>query len=103
MVLLFPACSGGDGPAAPPTIASVTVTPATLTLTARDSALLTASVGGSNGTVLTNRTVTWSTSDASVVSVSTPGRIRALKAGTARITATAEGKSGFADITVLQV
>jgi hypothetical protein len=44
----------------------------------------------------------WSTSDAGVVTVLATGLVRAIAAGTATITATSEGRSGTAIITVAQ-
>ncbi|WP_217960250.1 Ig-like domain-containing protein, partial [Bifidobacterium pseudolongum] len=57
---------------------------------------LAATVSPSNAT---DRTVTWNTSDASVVSVSN-GVVYGLKAGTATVTATAGGESASVTITV---
>ena len=61
---------------------------------------LAATVSPSNAT---DRTVTWSTSDASVATVSSAGAVRGVKAGTVTITATAGGKSGSIIVTVNEV
>jgi uncharacterized protein YjdB len=61
---------------------------------------LTATLRDANGNVLTGRTVTWSTSNANVATVSATGRVTAVAAGSAVITATSEGKSGTASVTV---
>jgi uncharacterized protein YjdB len=62
------------------------------------AALTEDSVGG----VLTGRTVTWTTSNPSVATVSPTGLVTAVSAaGNATITATSEGKSGTSAITVV--
>jgi hypothetical protein len=72
---------------------SVTVTPSTLTLEKGDNGQLTATVLPTNAT---NKTVTWSTSNASVATVSTTGVVTAVSEGTATITATTE-VGGYTD------
>ena len=52
------------------------------------------------GNLLTGRPVIWTTSDASVATVSTGGVVTGVGVGAARITATSEGKSGFGTVTV---
>src|SRR5206468_3408243 len=61
---------------------------------------LTATLKDANGNVLTGRTVTWSSSSTTVATVSTTGLVTGKVAGTATITATSEGRSGTAAITV---
>ena len=94
MALLLPAC----GEKEPPVIAvdSVTVSPSTLNMTEGDTQKLQASVSPSDAT---DKTVTWSSSNDQVASVS-GGTVTALKAGTATITATAGGKKGTCSVTV---
>ncbi|RYP99140.1 alpha-amylase [Bifidobacterium pseudolongum subsp. globosum] len=58
---------------------------------------LTATVAPSNAT---DRAVSWSTSDASVATVSSTGAVRGVKAGMATITATAGGKEAAITVTV---
>ncbi len=79
--------------------ASVTVTPATATLSAGQTAQLTATARDSAGNVLT-RPITWSSSAPTVATVSATGLVSALAAGSATITATADGRSGSATVTV---
>ncbi len=83
-------------------VASVTVSPSTVTVGAGQTTQLTATLKSSNGTVLTGRTVTWASSQTGVATVSSSGVVAGVAAGTATITATAEGKSGTATITVTQ-
>jgi uncharacterized protein YjdB len=82
-------------------VASVTVEPATFTLLAGGSIQLVATPKDSAGNPLTGRTVTWASANPAIASVSTSGRVTALTAGQALITATSEGKSGSSTITVL--
>jgi len=50
--------------------------------------------------VLVGRAITWSSSDPTVATVLATGFVRAVGAGTATITATSEGHSGTAAVTV---
>ncbi len=85
----------------PPTpVASVTVSPPTTALAIGGTATLTATVKQANGATLTGRTVTWSSSAPNVATVSNSGDVTAVAAGNATITATSEGKSGTASVTV---
>lgn len=84
----------------PRPVASVEVAPASATLTVGDQLPLAATVRAGDGTVLTDRPVTWSSSASSVAEVSTGGVVTAVAAGSATITATAEGRSGSAQVTV---
>lgn len=83
-------------------VSTVLVQPARDTIFTNGSLQLTAVTEDSIGGVLTGRTVTWSTTDATVANVSTTGLVTASnKTGNATITATSEGKSGTSAITVL--
>lgn len=55
------------------------------------------------GTLLTGRTVTWSSSNTAVATVSQSGLVRGVGAGSADITATSEGKSGSASIGIVVI
>jgi uncharacterized protein YjdB len=84
-------------------VASVTVSPATASLTVGATTQLTATPKDSNGTALSGRAVTWATSNAAVATVSASGLVRGVAAGSATVTATSEGKSGTAAMTVTNV
>ena len=84
-------------------VASVGVRPSTLSLTAGQTAQLTTTVLDFAGNVLNGRTVTWATSAAAVATVATSGLVTAVGAGVATITATSEGKSAAAVVTVTTV
>ncbi len=77
-------------------VTSVTLNKTTLEMTEGDETTLTATVKPDNAT---DKTVTWTTSDASVATV-TDGKVKALKAGSVTITATAGEKSATCAITV---
>lgn len=84
-------------------VASVTVSPSADTVTVGQTTTLTATTKDASGNVLTGRAVTWATSNASVATVSASGVVTGVAAGIATITATSEGKSGTATITVIPV
>ena len=81
-------------------VATVSVAPASLSLAVGQTGQLTATLRDAAGTVLTGRTVTWSTSATGLATVTTSGLVTAVGAGTATITATSEGQSGSATVTV---
>ena len=88
----------------PPPVASVTVTAASPTVPLGSSEQLTATLQDADGNVLTGRAVAWTSSDAGVASVNDAGLVTAnAVGGPVTITATAEGKSGTATITVIRV
>ena len=79
-----------------PTPTSVTVSPSSITLTEGQSRYLTATVYPSNASQL----VTWTSSNANIASVSSSGKVTAVNAGTAIITAkTSNGKSATCTVT----
>src|SRR5947208_9962516 len=81
-------------------VASVRVSPASASLPVGQTLQLTATPQDSAGNPLTARPVTWTSSNPSVATVSTSGRVTGSTAGSATITATSEGKSGTSAITV---
>lgn len=83
----------------PVPVASVTVTPTTASLLVGGTVTLSATAKDAAGNALSGRTITWSTSDASVATVNA-GVVTAVALGTATITATSEGKSATAQINV---
>ncbi|HTA74824.1 MAG TPA: Ig-like domain-containing protein [Gemmatimonadaceae bacterium] len=86
--------------ASPASVASVTVSPATASITAGKTVQLTATLKDSVGNVLGGRTVTWSSSNPSVATVSSNGVVTGVAAGTATISAASGGQQGSAQITV---
>lgn len=81
-------------------VASVVVAPAAATLTAGQTQQLTATPRDAAGTVLTGRNVVWTSSTPAVATVSANGVVTAVGGGTSSVTATVEGVSGTATITV---
>lgn len=87
-------------PAAPAAVASVVVTLDAATLLQGGTATGTATLHDASGNVLTDRTVTWQSSDATVARVEAGGRITAVGLGHATVSATSEGQTGQAPIAV---
>lgn len=81
-------------------VATVTVTPATNSVLVNGTVQLSATLRDAGGTVLTGRAVTWATSASGTASVSSSGLVRGVAAGGATITASSEGRSGTAAVTV---
>lgn len=84
--------------APPPAVASVEVTPATSSLLAGVTVQLAATPRDAAGDALTGRTITWSSSDGSIASVSSTGLVTTLAPGNATISATVESQQGTAAI-----
>jgi uncharacterized protein YjdB len=88
----------------PVPIASVTVSPASATVIAGSTQPLTATLADANGRVLTGRTVTWTSSNPAIATVSAAGVVTGVApGGPVTITATSEGRSGTSQITVIPV
>ncbi|PYO70301.1 MAG: hypothetical protein DMD69_00135, partial [Gemmatimonadetes bacterium] len=78
-------------------VASVTVSPASASLTVGQTAQFSATPRDANGNALAGRPVTWTSSDGTIASVSASGRATGVAAGgPVTITATSEGQSGAA-------
>src|SRR5438128_855806 len=84
-------------------VASVGVTPATATVQTGLTVQLAATPQDANGAALSGRTVSWSSSNTSVATVSSSGLVSGVTPGSATITATSEGKSGTSSITVTNI
>jgi hypothetical protein len=81
-------------------VATVAISPQTATVPQGQQTQLTATVTDANGAVVTDRPVSWSSSNQQVATVSTTGVVTAVAPGSATILATSEGKSGTATIQV---
>lgn len=84
----------------PVPVVSVVVSPDTATRTVGQTLQLAAMPKDSIGGALTGRVVTWTSSDTARASVSAAGLVTVKAAGTATITATVEGKTGSAALTL---
>jgi len=85
---------------APAPVASVSATLASPSLTVGQTTQATAVLKDAAGNVLTGRTITWTSANTDVASVSSSGVVSAVSAGSASIIATSEGQSGAAAATV---
>jgi Big-like domain-containing protein len=81
-------------------VATVSVSPSSAAITVGATQQVTATTKDSAGTTLTGRVVTWASSNTSVATVSSSGLVTGQAAGSATVSATSEGKSGTASITV---
>ncbi len=103
-VFLLAACSqDSPAPLGPSPVASLTVAPATRTVLVGKTVLLVATVKDGAGNVLTDRVVTWLSSNPSLATVSATGLVTGVQAdpAAASISATSEGVTGSAAITVM--
>ena len=101
-VLVLTGCGdAGNSPTTPPTATSVTVSPASLSFTSIGATQqLSAEVKGQDGTTMSGASVSWSSSSASVATVSPTGLVTAVAEGAAAVTATSGSASGTATVTV---
>ncbi len=87
-------------PIKPVATVTVSVPPA---LSVGGSTQATAIARDSSGDVLTGRTMTWGSSAPSIASVSMTGLVSGLSPGSASVSATSEGKTGAASVTVAPI
>ena len=102
-IVTLAACEDPEAPEQTP-VASVTVSPSELSLVLGQSQpqQLTAIPRDQGGIQLVGRSVTWATSAPAVATVSTAGMVTGVAWGSATITATSEGKSGTATVSVAE-
>ena len=89
--------------AAPAPVATVTIVPSTADLAVGDSAMFRADLRDAAGNLLSNRAVSWSASDSTIISLYGFGDqalVQPRAAGSVVLRATSEGKTGQATITV---
>ncbi|MGH6692445.1 MAG: Ig-like domain-containing protein, partial [Gammaproteobacteria bacterium] len=81
-------------------VASVQVTPASSSIPLGETVQLIATTRDAQGNILTGRSITWAADASGVATVSSTGLVTGVAAGTATISATSEGISGSATVTV---
>ncbi|HET9708168.1 MAG TPA: Ig-like domain-containing protein [Gemmatimonadales bacterium] len=96
---LLAACTA-DNAGPPKTVASVAVAPLTSPLPVGSTLQLTATPQDANGNPLSGRSVTWSSSDSGVATVSSSGVASGISLGSATIMAKVDGIAGTASVTV---
>jgi hypothetical protein len=82
-------------------VAAVVVSLGSPVLDIGQATTATATLLDADGNFLTGRPVTWSTSDASIATVTAGGVVTAVGAGTADVSARCEGRTGLAAVTVI--
>lgn len=82
-------------------VATVVVSPANATLLPGATQPLVAAIQDATGAPLTGRAVTWASANPAIATVNTSGMVTAVAAGSVAISATAEGRSAMASVTVL--
>ncbi len=103
VTLALVSAMGACGKSEPPRVAEVVVSPSAATLMVGQPFTFTATPQTSRGAALTGRTVTWSSTNTSVATISTGGAVTVLAPGSATITATSEGENGYAQLTAIPV
>ncbi|MDD3135788.1 MAG: DUF2341 domain-containing protein, partial [Methanoregula sp.] len=84
-----------------PVVASVTVSPTSVQLNVSETRQFTAVLLDQRGNVMTNTSVTWSSSDETVGTVDTKGLFTARHLGKANVTISAGGLNASAEVTVI--
>ena len=87
-------------PAPAVAVAAVSVSIAASTVPVGQSTQATATTRDANGAVLTGRALAWTSNNDAIATVSASGLVTTVATGSAAITATSEGRSGSASITV---
>ncbi len=105
-----PACGGDSGGSANPIVPTVPVNVSSIAISLGQPAIApgsstvaTAVLRDATGSTLSGRQVSWSSSASTIASIDGSGNISGIAPGTTVITATSEGKSGSASLTVTQV
>src|ERR1700694_3241117 len=112
ILIAIAACTKDAGPvtapAVPPalpsasdnTVASVVITPASVSGNLGETGQFTATARNATGTILSGQNYAWASTDPTIVAVSTSGLVSAVGVGVTTVTATASGIAGQAQVTV---
>ncbi|OLE19290.1 MAG: hypothetical protein AUG88_01275 [Actinobacteria bacterium 13_1_20CM_4_68_12] len=84
-------------------VASVSVVPSSVTVTVGGTVALLTTLKDANGNTLAGRAITWASGSTGVATVNAAGVVTAASVGSATITATSEGQSGTAAVSVTTV
>ncbi len=87
----------------PVPVATVTVSPNTGTVVSGQTLQLSATTASATGQTLTGRVVTWTSSASQIATVSSTGSVSGVAAGAVTITATSEGRTGSARLTITDI
>lgn len=98
--LAYLGCSDSTTATIQDSVASVAVSPGSATVKVSASTQLTAVTRGESGAVLSGHSVAWSSSSTNVATVNSSGLVQGVSAGHATISASSEGQTGSADVTV---
>ena len=96
------ACGGGDS-SGPPAVATVDVAAPGSDLIVGQTAQLSATPRDAKGNALSGRTTTWTTSSATIATVSASGLVAGVSPGTVTISATIDGKIGSKTVNVIPI
>ena len=100
LILAAGACADATRPVAEQHVASVTVVAATHSFAVGDTLRLSARALAADGSLLDGRPVSWSSSNADVLQLSSTGLATAVAPGAATVRATIDGKTGSVDVAV---
>ena len=87
---------------APPAVARVTVSPSSVSIEEGGTHQFSATAYTSDNTTISGKTFAWTSSSTSVATINASGLATAVDAGSTTITATVDGKSGTASLTVTE-
>jgi uncharacterized protein YjdB len=97
------ACGGDTTSTSPPVdpVAMVTVSPTEIAVSVNGTTTLSAQTRTTTGLVVSDRSVLWTSSSTAIARVSTTGVVTGVGTGTVTITASSEGRTGEATVTVV--
>ncbi len=100
LAALVAACGDSTKTTQPIVVTTVVVTPGSQTITTGETLQLTAQLTDAGGNPVTGVPITWSSSDTNAAPISEDGVVAGVLPGGSTITATSEGVSGDAEITI---